>query len=382
MAIRIWEYTVGGGRFAEATDEAFPIALRREGRAMIGALVRSCSPELRRRLRIAWDPQAGTPPDDVAIDRIDSVAALERWFDGAADEPSERSPVKRERGGLLIIAPETDGRLARWTERAEKSGARLLSPCAEFVRLASDKTATTRRLAEAGVPVPREIRGEQSAESLASETRSDLARPLRCVIKDRFGCGGVDMVRWRSGDWGSTGGIDGVPHPLVWPRERWHVEQEHEGTSVGIFVLVGPGGYRILPPIAQRQGEGGSYLGGSYPLAAAPAQRAMRLARRVVTAMPKSGASFGIDLILGNEEQEDVVLEVNPRLVSSWIGLSQRIGPYLGDALLAGDSYDVEPQPIDRRRRELIVDPTPLMFDVSHDGPSATTNGRSTEEAT
>ena len=190
------------------------------------------------------------------------------------------------------------------------------------------------------------------------------------------------MVRWRSGDWGSTGGIDGVPHPLVWPRERWHVEQEHEGTSVGIFVLVGPGGYRILPPIAQRQGEGGSYLGGSYPLAAAPAQRAMRLARRVVTAMPKSGASFGIDLILGNEEQEDVVLEVNPRLVSSWIGLSQRIGPYLGDALLAGDSYDVEPQPIDRRRRELIVDPTPLMFDVSHDGPSATTNGRSTEEAT
>ncbi len=388
MAIRIWEYTVGGGRFAEATDEAFPIALRREGREMIRALVGSCSPELRRRLRVAWDPQAGPPPDDVAVDRIDSLDALERWLDVEADDPLEASLEGEKRSGLLIIAPETDGRLARWTERAERSGARLWSPNSSFVRLASDKTATTRRLAEAGIPVPREMRDERSSDGFAnpraSDSRSEVARPLRCVIKDRFGCGGVGMVRWRSGDWGSTGGIDGIPHPLVWPRERWHVEQEHEGTSVGLFVLVGPGGYRILPPIVQRIDEAGSYLGGRYPLAAAPAQRAMRLARRVVSALPSAGGSFGIDMILGRDEQEDVVLEVNPRLVSSWIGLAQRVGPYLGDALLAGDLLPIGPHRFDHRRRELAVDPTPLVFDVAADDatdrPSTTKNVRSIGE--
>ena len=65
------------------------------------------------------------------------------------------------------------------------------------------------------------------------------------------------------------------------------------------------------------------YLGGSCPLPSGLAARADRLARCAAAAMPEWRGYIGIDLVLGeaNDGSEDYLIEVNPRLTTSYVGL-------------------------------------------------------------
>lgn len=74
-----------------------------------------------------------------------------------------------------------------------------------------------------------------------------------------------------------------------------------------------------------------SYKGGEVPIALNLAKRADRLAYRAVTAMKDATAIhgsrvigwIGVDLILGDREdgRDDRVLEINPRITTSIVGL-------------------------------------------------------------
>ena len=61
---------------------------------------------------------------------------------------------------------------------------------------------------------------------------------------------------------------------------------------------------------------------------------------------PATRGYFGIDLILGRTESEDVILEVNPRITTSWVGLAASVGSQLAESMLsphAGASTTVVP---------------------------------------
>ena len=65
------------------------------------------------------------------------------------------------------------------------------------------------------------------------------------------------------------------------------------------------------------------YLGGSLPLPHALASRATRLAQQAVAALPDPLGYVGVDLVLGADADgaDDYVIEINPRLTTSYIGL-------------------------------------------------------------
>ena len=81
----------------------------------------------------------------------------------------------------------------------------------------------------------------------------------------------------------------------------------------------------LLPPCKQRISDDGRlrYLGGELPLSAGLAERATELAKRAVAALPPTIGYVGVDLVLGRDPHggEDVVIEVNPRLTTSYVGL-------------------------------------------------------------
>ena len=79
------------------------------------------------------------------------------------------------------------------------------------------------------------------------------------------------------------------------------------------------------------------YLGGIFPLARNLAQRACRLARATLTALPRTRGFVGVDMILGEpaDGSRDVVLEVNPRLTTSYVGLRRGTSSNLAAAMLA-----------------------------------------------
>ena len=56
----------------------------------------------------------------------------------------------------------------------------------------------------------------------------------------------------------------------------------------------------------------------------ADAERARRIGRRALAEIPGLAGYVGVDLVLGDTEADDVAIEVNPRLTTSYVGLRQR----------------------------------------------------------
>jgi predicted ATP-grasp superfamily ATP-dependent carboligase len=118
----------------------------------------------------------------------------------------------------------------------------------------------------------------------------------------------------------------------------YRVEQFCPGEPVSVALLRGPAGQSALPPCRQRLSDDGrfQYLGGSLPLPPPLAYRATRLAERAVAALPNTLGYVGVDLVLGAETDGagDFVIEVNPRLTTSYIGLRAASRENLAAALL------------------------------------------------
>jgi tyramine---L-glutamate ligase len=209
----------------------------------------------------------------------------------------------------LVIAPEPGGHLVERVERVNRCGGRLLGPGTAIARLASDKHATAKHLAKAGVPIPEGARLSPDGSVPAVLTGPVVIKPC-----DGAGSQGVRRLDW--------------PRPAdEWPHDprKWRIEKFYPGRAASVAFLCGPGGLVPLAPCAQMLSDDGHfrYLGGRLPLAPALAERARDIARRAVATLPEPLGYLGVDLVLGADPsgRDDVVIEINPRLTTSYIGL-------------------------------------------------------------
>ncbi|MEN0111980.1 MAG: ATP-grasp domain-containing protein, partial [Planctomycetota bacterium] len=188
------------------------------------------------------------------------------------------------------------------------AGGRLASPSSAFVAVAADKQACAERLAAAGVPTP-------DAARLEADAALPADFPYPAVVKPIDGAGSQDThVVNHAAD---------RPPAYAWPRR---LERFVPGVAASVGVL-GDGGGRLwpLPACRQRLSSDGrlAYLGGETPLAAGLARRAERLATDAVRAIGPLVGYAGVDLVLGDDPDgaADAVIEINPRLTTSCVGL-------------------------------------------------------------
>lgn len=95
-----------------------------------------------------------------------------------------------------------------------------------------------------------------------------------------------------------------------------------------------PGRHTSLLPAAQRLSDDGRfrYRGGELPLAPPLGDRAVVLAERAIGCVPGLRGYVGVDVVLG---EQDVAVEINPRLTTSYVGLRALAGFNLAAAVLA-----------------------------------------------
>ena len=298
MHILLYEYTTSGGLTGSAEGSEYR-SLLREGTAMISTVTADFAAGGKHRVQVLRDARLEHlrfPGCEVADVRAGEDVRLLMQHAGQAD-------------GTLIIAPETEGVLVDRCRLVLESGGRLLDPSIEFIELAADKHLTAEHLRAAGVPAPRgcEITAGQ-------ELPLDFDYPA--VLKPRDGCGsqGVRLIASR----GAAASAGCVTSPS-------RLETFHRGLPLSVSFLCGPGIQHALPPCRQILSNDGrfTYLGGVLPLPAYLATRAQSLAAQALAAFPTACGYVGIDLVLGEspDGSQDCVIEINPRLTTSYVGL-------------------------------------------------------------
>jgi tyramine---L-glutamate ligase len=231
----------------------------------------------------------------------------------------------------LVIAPECDGVLEERCRWVEDAGGRLLGPTSAAVRLTADKLALAPILA-AAASTPR-------TWPLGAEPGNLYPR----VWKPRYGAGSQDTYL-----------VDGPAAAATARSELAKVQSEMiaqdyiAGIAASVAFLIGPsssltrrvGGWpdvRIaLQPCFQRLSSDGRfhYLGGSLPIPDHLARRAVAVADRALEAVPGLRGYVGVDLALGADERHDCVIEINPRLTTSYIGLRRAARFNIAEAML------------------------------------------------
>lgn len=298
MQIFIYEFITGGGMWSLGGRPDG--SLLTEGQAMLSAVIEDA-------LRIGIEPitlrdarLTGGMPDGCQSVEVASAADHHEAFTSFAAGADY----------TLLIAPEFEGWLLKLARLAVDVRANLLSPDPTFIALTSDKQATAERLERQQVPVPRGL----TLEPFDKPPKS----PYPAVLKPNDGAGSQSIR---------------VVHKLTeakkWmeasPPWTWRLEKLHPGTPASISILSGLGEPIAMAPCGQNlSGDGGFlYLGGELPLPAPLAERAKRLGLAAARALPKTTGLFGVDLVLGEAEDgsQDVVIEVNPRLTTSYVGL-------------------------------------------------------------
>lgn len=306
MRLLLYEWCTSGGL---AGGQA---AIAAEGRMMLEALAVDAAKDPRLDLVVLVEEErACTLPDGVRrlpVTPGDEVAAL--------------VAAARDAEWTLVVAPESDGILCARVRSVRAAGGRVLAPSAAVLAVASDKQATIDALAGRGLPVP-------AGRSLAGGAAIPAGFHLPAVRKARGGCGceGLEIISSRA-----------CPPAAVPTR----LEALAAGTPVGVSLLCGPHAPLPLPVMRQEfaGGDGLSYRGGSLLPDAAAAARATDLALRAAAAVAADAGWLGVDMILGDrpDGRDDRILELNPRVTTSFVGQTRLFASSLVRAMIEAAS--------------------------------------------
>jgi len=317
MRILVFEFASGGG----LAGRPVPKSLAREGRAMLSALV----------------------ADLARIGRHEIVTTADRRFTLHAPRGVDVVTIGRGGAALLddliasvdavwLIAPETDGWLEGLTAKVERTGTMLLGTGSAAIRRAADKRRLPNRLARCGLthPPTRVVHRHAEARAIAE----DLGYPLVVKPARGAGCEGVRLAR-------NGRELRAAIH-AVGRRATENVLVQRYIPGVAASVSLLSDGRRAVALAANGQaitaGSTLSYAGGRTPLDHPLAERAIDAAIRTCEAFPGLHGYVGVDLVLTSADA--VVIEVNPRLTTAYLGVRSAINRRSGSGNIAEMAID------------------------------------------
>ena len=295
MRIFAFEYVTAGG----ARECAAPASLIAEGAMMLRALAGDLSRVAGVEVVVARDPAIALGAVAADIRTVDAVTPWAAWGELIADCDA-----------VWPIAPETGGILEEVTALAERHGRPVLNSRRDALAIARSKRATAAHLARAGV-------------AAAATARAGEPPPMSAhgwVAKPDDGAGAIDthwladraaLSRWQARHSGAN----------------FVVQEFVPGPALSLSVLMQDGACWLMSCNIQHVGcDGGvfAYRGSTVGGAEARRPALEPLAARVAAALPGLWGHVGIDVVDG--PAGPVVIEINPRLTTSYVGLAESIG--------------------------------------------------------
>lgn len=297
MRIFVFEYITGGGQLGKNIASS----LRREGDFMLTSLVADLS-------QLHGVDVVTTR--DARLDRPDLQAEV-HYLNRTEDFWQHFRALATGVDAVWVIAPETGGILVDLIHCLDELGVTTLNCTSHAVRIATSKLATYHCLRESGIDVVPTYFDDMLSQELAGQ----------CVLKpdDGAGCENTWLI--------NAYAAATVAAPVQDTTAKYVLQPFIHGTPASMCILADDKKACLLSINLQHVTIENSrfHLHGVTVGAITDSDGVYQnIASRLFDALPGLRGVFGVDLIL--TDRGPLVLEVNPRLTTSYAGLSRALG--------------------------------------------------------
>lgn len=290
MRLLISEFICGGG----LANHALPATLKQEGMMMLKALISDCLRIDNCEIVTTLDPRIQLTDSNI---EVIPVTASKDYIQQIQANAANADMV-------WIVAPESEGVLASTVHKLQVANCIVLNSSVEAIVRTGDKYICTKALDSAGLPV---------IQHLKYETLVDYSDKV--VLKPRLGAGGESLRICESGAL-ATRHID--------DPEQWIIQPYIQGEHRSMSILCWRGQACILSCNIQQLENFPEPRLKKCIVNAFPATSELHsLANRIANVFPGLSGYVGVDYI--ETECGMVIVEINPRLTTSYIGLAKAL---------------------------------------------------------
>jgi len=242
----------------------------------------------------------------------------------------------------IVIAPESDGILAATLQSFCDQRLATCNCVGEFLQQATDKWLCARQLQASHIPTPPTQKlSEAPPEWLADIDRqrsTSGGEPLLWAIKSRDGAGCDGLRRLTAAEVQFLRTQGSPPAEL----ERWVIQPWCPGTAYSRAAVIDRDGQATWLPVTAQHlelSERVRYSGGQVlPRMAEQLPQLDLLLQRAIQALGPSPLGWvGVDFVVDHSrpEQPIWIIEINPRLTTSFVGLAAAGAPDLAAWIVA-----------------------------------------------
>lgn len=249
---------------------------------------------------------------------------------------------------VYVIAPESDQVLEKMLKTVETSDGKLLNCESDSVKLVSNKMQAYQTFEKSGLRVPETLLVDTD-EKVANIRNlvKDLGYPLIVKPLDGVSCGGLSIVK-------NGKEISSAVKKVVQESDgkQFVAQKLIKGKAASACML--STGEKVKAVSLNKQHVSlsspkreSTYIGGTVPFNHSKQVEALEAAEKAVDAVNGLKGYVGVDMILTDEEP--VVIEINPRLTASYIGLSRVANVNTAEAII--DAVNKRKLPKDTQTR-------------------------------
>jgi predicted ATP-grasp superfamily ATP-dependent carboligase len=244
------------------------------------------------------------------------------------------SNIAKINDAIYVIAPETGQTLQSLVELAEQTGKVSLNCESSVIGKVADKAVLYENLQKDGFPAPKTVtlKTDDCLAEIKQAIERELSYPIVFKPADGVGCGGLSIVKEE------TQAEKAVAKIKAESKNKRFIAQEFiKGESVSVSLL--STGKKALALSLNKQNvtlaepnDASSYEGGIVPFDHLLKPEAFALTEKVVSSIQGLRGYVGVDLVL--TQTKPFVVDVNPRLTASYVGLRKVVGFNVAQALV------------------------------------------------
>ncbi|KUO65947.1 MAG: hypothetical protein APF84_01420 [Gracilibacter sp. BRH_c7a] len=230
---------------------------------------------------------------------------------------------------VLIIAPETDSLITKFTLLAEECSKIVFGSASQAIKLVSNKASCCNYLTNHALPIPKfKVLDPPLSYNLTAKVEEHFALPL--VIKPVLGTGGEDVYVVKDYEQ-----LVSRAQQLEKkrPGEQFLVQEFIPGEAVSVSCLLQDG--KAFPLSLNKQiinhGEELLFQGIIVPFFHPQSEHILTIAVRACESITGLKGFVGVDLVVNS--RHSVIMEINARITSAYVALREVVKPNIAEDL-------------------------------------------------